>query len=237
MRPAALACHGDRGAYTTGTPEYLDDVGEVDEARADEDVLAADPERTLPVPTLEALPEAGPNVIAQPEASRQVVRCRVVVLREAHERAAAVTKEGDADPHSLEQRPARSHVLQQERRCIAGSTKIIGVVGVALEPQVIPQPFRLLVGVGVTTDPGEQPGVVDDLTFGLGELQSIGQTQRHQTCPDHVLHRLAQAEIRTERKQRNELGPADSRGLLSLQPRHPATMPTSAGHDKPKARS
>ena len=82
---------------------------------------------------------------------------------------------------------------------------------VALERDVVAEPLGLLVGVGVAADPGEQPGVVDDHALGLVEPQALAHPQRDQGLADHVLHRLAQAQVGAQRQRRHQLGEADPR--------------------------
>ena len=55
----------------------------------------------------------------------------------------------------------------------------------------------------------QQRRVVDDRARLLVEPDPLGQPQRDQALPQHVLHRLAEAEVDAERKRRDELGEAD----------------------------
>ena len=78
-----------------------------------------------------------------------------------------------------------------------------------LEREVVPEPLRLLVRVGVTADSHQQRRVVDDRALLLIEPDPLGQAQRDQALPQHVLHRLAEAEIDPQRQRRHQLGQAN----------------------------
>ncbi len=77
-----------------------------------------------------------------------------------------------------------------------GGGREVDVAEVGLERQVVAEPFRLLVGVDVTAHPGEQGRVVHHLTVGLVQAQALGQPQADQALAQHVLHRLAHAQVR-----------------------------------------
>src|SRR5260370_188554 len=60
---------------------------------------------------------------------------------------------------------------------------------------IVGEPFRLLVRVGVTPDVDEQRGVVDDRALFFVEADTLGEPQGDQALSQHVLHRLAETEV------------------------------------------
>ena len=69
------------------------------------------------------------------------------------------------------------------------------VVLVGLERDVVAEPLRLLVGVGVTANVDQQGRVVDDRSLILAEPERFGEAHRDHRLAQHVLHRLAEAQI------------------------------------------
>ena len=67
--------------------------------------------------------------------------------------------------------------------------------------------------VGVAPDVDEQRGVVDDRPRVVVEAEPLGDAQRDQGLPQHVLHRLPEAEVDPERERRDELGQPDGRSV------------------------
>jgi hypothetical protein len=84
---------------------------------------------------------------------------------------------------------------------------------VAVGPQldVVSEPARLLVRVGVAAEPGEQRHVVDDGTVGVGQVDVLGDAQPEHARSQHVLHRLAEPEVSRERHRCDQLGQAHVR--------------------------
>src|SRR6202007_2235721 len=71
---AALAGDCNRRVDTADAPEHLDDISQVDQPRTDRDLVTAKAAGTLAVPALITLPEAGPHLLAQAKACRELVR-------------------------------------------------------------------------------------------------------------------------------------------------------------------
>ena len=67
-----------------------------------------------------------------------------------------------------------------------------------LHRNVVAEPFRLLVGVGVTPDVHEQGRVIDRGALVFVEADLLGEPERDEALAQHVLHRLAEAEIDPE---------------------------------------
>src|SRR5664279_4478276 len=81
---AALAGNGKRRVKAAGAPKHLDHVGQVDQPRADRDLLAAQSVGALAVPALVALLEACPHWLAETETGRQLVSGQVVAVSYTH---------------------------------------------------------------------------------------------------------------------------------------------------------
>src|SRR5215467_23688 len=84
-------------------------------------------------------------------------------------------------------------------------------MGVLAGPQlnVITEPLGLLMCIGVAAHVGQQRGVVDERALILVEAEAVSQTQRDPALAQHVLHRLAEAEIDTKRQRADELRQAN----------------------------
>ena len=85
-----------------------------------------------------------------------------------------------------------------------------------LQLDVVTEPLRLLVGVGVAAHADQQRRVVDAGAIAIVETDPLGQAAGDQALPQHVLHRLAEAEVDAERQRGDELSEADRRQLLHL---------------------
>jgi hypothetical protein len=83
------------------------------------------------------------------------------------------------------------------------------LVSARLERDVVAEPLGLLVRVGMTPDIDEQGRVVDDRALVLAQADALAEAQRDEGLAQHVLHRLAEAEVDAERQGRDELRQAD----------------------------
>ena len=88
------------------------------------------------------------------------------------------------------------------RRALNGSCSYF----VAFSGDVVAEPARLLVGVGVAAHVDQQRGVVDGGALGLVEADQLADPQRDAALAQHVLHRLAEAEVDPERQRGQQLG-------------------------------
>jgi hypothetical protein len=79
------------------------------------------------------------------------------------------------------------------------------VVLAGLQGDVVAEPLRLLVGIGMTADVDEQGRVVDDGAGLLVESDPLGQPQRDQGLAQHVLHRLPEPQVHAERQRGDQL--------------------------------
>src|SRR5690242_21089157 len=66
-------------------------------------------------------------------------------------------------------------------------------------------PICLLVRVGMAAHVDEQRGVVDGSTRVVVQAGVVGQAQRDQALAQHVLHRLAEAEVDPQRERGDQL--------------------------------
>jgi hypothetical protein len=62
------------------------------------------------------------------------------------------------------------------------------------------------VGVGVAPDVHEERGVVDGRALGIDQPQPIREAKRDRALPEHVLHRLTEAEVDPQRQRSDKLG-------------------------------
>ena len=110
----------------------------------------------------------------------------------------AVQRELEPDADAVQRRvPAPD---QAHGRHYAPQAPELVVVLPRLQHDVVAEPLGLLVGVGVAPDVHEERGVVDDRPFVLVEAGAIRQLQGDDALAQHVLHRLAEAEIDAERQ-------------------------------------
>ena len=61
----------------------------------------------------------------------------------------------------------------------------------------------------MTAHPRQQGDVVGDCSLGFVETDSFAEAERDQAFAQHLLHRLAQAEIGAQGQRGNEVGEAD----------------------------
>ena len=97
-----------------------------------------------------------------------------------------------------------------------------------LQRDVVAEPLGLLVRVGVAADVDEQRGVVDDRALVLVEPDALGEPQRDQALPQHVLHRLPEAEVDAERERARPAPPAAPARRRSRSSRAEATPAAGA---------
>jgi hypothetical protein len=87
---------------------------------------------------------------------------------------------------------------------------------VGLERGVVTEPLRLLIGIHMATHPGQQGGVVHDLTVGLIQAQDLGQPHADQALTQHMLHRLAHTQVSCQRQNAQQFGQTDTRASRRL---------------------
>ena len=120
--------------------------------------------------------------------------------------------------HELERdsKPVQRRVARPDQPECGGSAACapeLVIVLPRLQRDVVAEPFRLFVGVGMTAHIDEQRRVVDVGALLFVQPDSIGEPERDQALPQHVLHRLTESEVDTERQRRDELRQADGRAI------------------------
>ena len=99
-----------------------------------------------------------------------------------------------------------------------------------LQRDVVAEPLRLLVRVGVAADVDEQRRVVDDRALVLVEPDALGEPERDQALPQDVLHRLPEAEVDAERERGDQLRQPHPRAVVPA--RHAPRLLLPPGRDK-----
>ena len=125
------------------------------------------------------------------------------------ELAAGVPHQRGHHAHPLTQRLAARDVAEQEPQ--VGHPGPVDEVGVAADRDVVAEPARVLLRVRVTADPHEQRRVVDRGLLLPAEAEPVRQPARDDRRPEHVLGRLAQAEVDRHRQSGEHLDPAGQR--------------------------
>jgi hypothetical protein len=124
-----------------------------------------------------------------------------VIFQHRLRRPAAITKKSNPEPGPLNHGLASAEMAHHEQRPGRGRAEI-DTPEVSLERQVVAEPLRLLIGIHVAAHPGEQGCVIHDHTVGLIQAQALGEPQRNQALAQHMLHRLAHAQVGRQRQDR-----------------------------------
>ena len=110
----------------------------------------------------------------------------------------------EPEPEAVEGRMAPAEVRKPARHHSEAARLV--VVLDRLRGNVVAEPLRLLVGVGMAADVDQQRRVVNVCALLLVEVEPLGEAQRDQALPQDVLHRLAEAEVDPQRQSCHELG-------------------------------
>ena len=219
LAPAALAGQGCGRGDAADAVGDLDELGQLRDPRRDRHLLALQLARpSAPVPLLVRAAERGADLVRQPELLGQRARHRSVAAHDvAH---LAVTGEGEFQPdaEAVKGRVARTHE-PHARRCRAHAAQLVAVLD-GLHRDVVAEPLRLLVRVGVAAHVDQQGRVVDDRPFLLVEPAALREPQRDEALAQDVLHRLSEAEVDAERERRDEFRQPDVR-TISLRGQRP----------------
>ena len=92
-----------------------------------------------------------------------------------------------------------------------GQSREVDLVAVSPKGDVVAEPGRNLRGVGHATDPGQGGHVVKSPTFLRLDTQLFTQPRRDGPGSEHMLHRLAQAQVRGQRKCSEQLSEPKAR--------------------------
>ena len=202
----AGAAFGQRdGCFDPAEPvRDLDELRELGQTRRDRDAVAGETAGpAFAVPLLVRGADRLLHLLRQAEPLRQGPRDRRVPGDHPVEIVAAGDRELEPHPDAVQRRVAAPD-QRHHRGDRAHAPKVAVVLG-GLERDVVAEPLRLLVRVGVAADVDEQRRVVDGGALGLLEPDPVGEPQRDHALAQHVLHRLAEAEIDAERERRDEL--------------------------------
>jgi hypothetical protein len=96
------------------------------------------------------------------------------------------------------------------------AARTVDAAEVGLQRLVVAEPLRLLVRVDVTADPREQGDVVEVRPLGLVQAQALGQPERDEGLTENVLHRLPEAQIRSQGESGDQLGEPETRFSIGL---------------------
>ena len=110
--------------------------------------------------------------------------------------------ERDSEP--MQRRVPGPDESERGRRAAHAPELVVVLPGLQLD--VVAEPLRLLVRIGVAADVDQQRRVVDVGALRVVEADPIRKPQRDQALPQDVLHRLPETQIDAERERRNELG-------------------------------
>jgi hypothetical protein len=138
----------------------LSHLGDLRDSGSDGDILALQlPRPTLPVPLLVGGADSTKHRLGQAELFCQ----RSSQLRMVGDHAVefAMTRDGelDPDPKPLDQRMPRTQGFEARRRTTHAPEGMV-VLG-RFQGEVVPEPLRLLVGIGVAANVDEESGVID----------------------------------------------------------------------------
>ena len=111
----------------------------------------------------------------------------------------------------MQRRVAGAELAHPGRRRTQAARLVVVLAG--LQRDVVAEPLRLLVRVGVAADVDEQRGVVDVGARLLVEADPLREPQRDQALAQHVLHRLPEAQVDAERQRGDELRQPNVRAI------------------------
>jgi hypothetical protein len=80
--------------------------------------------------------------------------------------------------------------------------------------------------------PRQQRDVVHDRALGLVQPQAFAKPQRQHRLPQHMLHRLTQTEVNSQRQRRDQLRKTDTR--IPLTDAHRASVDGGTGAARPR---
>ena len=155
-----------------------------------------------------------------------------MVVDHAVDLAVAGEDEREAESEAVERRAPRAEA-PHPRGCCAETAQLVLVLR-RLERDVVAEPLRLLVGIGVAPDVHEERGVVHDCALLVVEPDPLRDPEGDEALAEHVLHRLPEPEIDAERQRGDELGQTDGRTARLADPDARLGAP---GRQEPKSRT
>ena len=113
----------------------------------------------------------------------------------------SVTGDGEVECHpDPVQRGCAAAEQPHHRRHVGDAERLVPVLR-RLQCDVVAEPARLFVRVGVAAHVDQQCGVVEGRALCLVEPGQLADLQRDATLPQYVLHRLVEAEVDPERER------------------------------------
>jgi hypothetical protein len=186
---APLPRHRHRCVDATLTMEDLDHVRDLHQPHRSADRRAGEPPGiSLAIPTLEDLKQGLAHRFAEPESSGEIARDQAMRPMHRLDRLATRRQERERGPSSARRWVSRAHMPDDEPRLLHPDQ--VGRVDVRAGADVVAEPPRLLVGIGMTADPREQRDVVHDQALRLVQLEHVGEAQGEHAFPEDMLHRL-----------------------------------------------
>ena len=204
---AALPRHRGRRLDPADAVRDLDELGDLRDPRRQRDVVALQAARpAAPVPLLVGGAQrrrcTAPGSPSCSRAGRASSACWAIIV--VHLAVA-----GESRTSSPTRKRCSGGLPAPSRRrpaAVGAQARQLVVVLARLQRDVVAEPLRLLVGVGVAADVDEQRRVVDDRPRLLVEPEPLGEPQRDQALPQDVLHRLPETEVDAERERGDQLG-------------------------------
>jgi hypothetical protein len=226
LRAAALARDRHRSIDPALAVKHLDHVGELHDPHRRADRLAREPPGvSSAIPAFEHLAKRVAHRLAQPEASCQISRDHAVRATHRLDRAAACDEELERGPRPPRRRVTGADVSHDEPRLFDPDQ--IGGVVVRARGDVIAEPPGLLERVRTAAHPRQQGNVVHDRAIGLAQPEALAQPQCEHAHPQHVLHRLTQPQVGTQRQRGDQLGNTDTR--VPIPGNHGQSLQTLSG--------
>jgi hypothetical protein len=200
----------------------LDELGELGDPRWERYVCALELARPpAPVPGLVRGAERVEHLVLQSELFSQRPGHRCMLGDHLGNLAVAGEGELERDPEPVRPRVAGPQPPHPGSGRAEAAELVIVLTG--FQRDVVAEPLRLLMGVGMAPDADEQRRVVHVRAPLLIEPDLLGEPQRDQALPQHVLHRLPESKVHPERQRGDELSQPDVRtiGPFSHRPRLP----------------
>ena len=190
----------------------LDELRQLRDARRDRDRVALELARpSASVPHLVRGGERDQDVVREPELLAE--RARDPRVLGDHVVDLAVTRERELEPDAkAAQRRSPGAEPAHARGGPAQAPEPVLVLA-RLQRDVVTEPLGLLVRVGMAADVDQQRRVVHDGSLRLVQPGGLGEPKRDQALAQHMLHRLPEAQVDTERQGRDELGEPDVRAV------------------------
>ena len=212
---AALARQRGRRRDAADAVRDLDELRELRDARRDRHVCARQPARpAAPVPLLVGRADArdAPRRAGRAAGRRLCASLACASIMPSTSRCPEITNSSPI-AEAMQRRVARAERARGRRSVARTLPSAAGPYLRRLHGDVVAEPLGLLVRIRVTTDVDQQRRVVDVRARVLVEPELLGQAQRDQALPQHVLHRLPEPEIDPERQRSHQLRETNLTGL------------------------